>query len=140
MFMTHGPRSTGTILATLLLIAGCGLSTTDPLTSYKAHVQRDFRAALEQAGYVDLSDAVSLDVVKSDSLASPYVGTCVLEAAKKVGESKEVTLVVKLVAHHGLQDGRWVMTTSESTVIDAQGGDPIVMQKMIGRTFKADEL
>lgn len=140
MFMKTGPRSTSTILASLLLVMGCGLSTTDPLTSYKAYVQGDFRKALEQAGYVDLSDAVSIDVVKSDSLASPYVGTCVIQAAKKVGDSKEVTLVVKLVTHHGLQDGRWVMTTSESTVTDAQGGDPIVMRKMIGRTFKADTL
>lgn len=138
MLLKTGSRSPSALLAILLLTAGCGGAATDPLASYKAYVQNDVRKALEQAGYVDISDAISIDVVKSDSLVSPYAGTCVMQAVKKLGDSKEVELVVKIVAKHGLQDGRWVPTTSESTVIDAKGGNPVVMRKMIGRTFKGD--
>jgi hypothetical protein len=133
------------LLAVILSLAGlcgCSAQSTDPIEGYKAFIKATFIPTMKKAGYYDLSDNYTFDVEKTTSLVSPFVGTTKLKAKRKMGEKNDYEMDFDITATHGLQDGRWQLTTSRATVT---GGRPLenadpgvasaVIRKMTGRSF-----
>jgi hypothetical protein len=116
-----------------LTVAGCdGINkdvvTQDPVASYKTKVQEEISTLRSLLSTLQVDDAYKINVVKSDSLVSPLVGTCQLVVSHPItltsdGKKHTGSARFQVDLTHGLQDGDWTLTSCRRTFLAPAAGD-----------------
>lgn len=109
-------------LIACLLLVGCGRSgPSDPKASFESYakslfpnIKREFEALRgRNIGRLQIDDAYEIDVKRTDSLVSPYVGTLVVKG-RSSQDGAEHRYMQRL--QFARQDNRWVLKGGECSV------------------------
>lgn len=123
------------ILASVIVFAAVGcnaaskaLGTKDPVATYKSKVRDEVATLKARVAKVQVNDEYKVNVVKSDSLISPYIGTAELIVQHPItmtsdGEQHTGTVRFQVDLAHGLQDGEWKLTSCKHTFLPAGPGE-----------------
>ena len=108
----------------LLAVGGCSNGTpSDPVANYTKFIQGEFEQVKTAHPNFSLGSQYKIDVQKTDSLVSPLVGTCNVNALWPIEMEKlQFTILfrVDVVMTHGYQDGKWVFTTGKGKIIGSE--------------------
>lgn len=139
----------------LVLILGVvvfsGCKSGGPVNDYTEFVNAEFERLVEIQKKLNIPELVldseyTLDVQETDSLVSPLLGTCVVDASATYDENESWSVVVeyRLNLTHAYQDEKWVLTACtvdiiDGEVIDGDVGDGHLEEWLAQRTLPPAE-
>lgn len=104
------------------LIAGCGSSgvPSDPVSDYREFVNREITQWEEGNHRAKFKRDYKIDVVKTESLVSPFIGTCKIES-EWIIESSDGTKIpilwtLEIEMTHQFQEKKWIRTSGKYKV------------------------
>lgn len=103
----------GSLWIVSAFVAGC-MPTTSPLDSFKALVDTKVEAIKKACPTLPVNN-VAVDVQKTDSLASPYVGVMTFSTVNRGFNARGYVADsdATMTLHYALQDGKWAFKRGE---------------------------
>ena len=136
--------------AILFGICGCGGDKGGTVKDYEAFIKNEFDKIVKQNPLVVLDSEFSLDVIKTESLVSPLIGTCstdlVVPFISSAEQGATMLFAVELKMSHGYQEEAWVMTNCTATIKSGKcvGGpnriNESVIEEMRGNVMEFDSI